>query len=106
MGRTRTRVRTTIAVAGGALAMALAIPMQAGVAHASTPAEDLDACISQAMANVTDAGAFGTAIDGCVNAYLQALGAGGDGGVTINTGILGTADDGGINTGILGTAEG
>lgn len=88
----------------------MAIPLQAGTAHASTPTEDLSTCIDTAMANVSGDD-FTTAVNACVDTYLQEIGIDpatmtfdtppstdptvdttSDGGDSVDTGILGSSD--------------
>jgi len=56
-----------------ALTAALAMPLQAGTAHAATPEDDLTICVDAAVqAGMGDD--FTAAINDCVNAYLAELG--------------------------------
>lgn len=125
MTNARMTVRRKVAVAATIAAAGLALPLQVGVAHASTPDDDLSACIANAMstdsadlaAGMSDT--FNANVDDCVTMYLQELGVDtsandttsdttvdtGSTGDAVNTGILGTVDGGGVNTGILGTVD-
>jgi hypothetical protein len=105
-------VRAKVAVAATAVAAsAVVLPFQAIAAHASTPDDDLSACINTAIANISDTDSFSAAIDACVNTYFTELGidtstmttttatdtttvapTDDSGGVSINTGILGNSD--------------
>lgn len=80
-----------IAVAAGVL------PLQAGTAHASTPDEELSACITAAVTTMGDD--FTLSVDDCVNTYLAELG------VDPSTFTFDSATDA-VNTAILGTATG
>lgn len=100
-------VAATVAVAG------LALPLQVGVAHASTPDDDLSACIANAMstdsadlaAGVGDT--FTASVDDCVTMYLQEMGV--DSSATDTSAATTTVDAGStgdaVNTGILGTVD-
>lgn len=129
MTNARMTVRRKVAVAATIAAAGLALPLQVGVAHASTPDDDLSACIANAMStDSADLAAgmgdtFTTSVDDCVTMYLQELGVdtsatdtasdtasdtavdAGSTGDAVNTGILGTVDGTGVNTGILGTVD-
>lgn len=133
MTNARMTVRRKVAVAATIAAAGLALPLQVGVAHASTPDDDLSACIANAMStDSADLAAgmgdtFTNSVDDCVTMYLQELGVdtsasdtavdtavdtasdtavdAGSTGDAVNTGILGTVDGTGVNTGILGTVD-
>ena len=101
-------LRRKIAVAATALTAGVALPIQAGVAHASTPEEDLTACITMVIANPGDD--LSANIDACVSSFLTEIGIDPSTGqvdtttvtdaatptdaTTTNTAILGTVDDG------------
>ena len=125
MTNARMTVRRKLVAAAAIAAAGLALPLQVGVAHASTPDDDLSACLANAMStDSADLAAgmgdtFTTSVDDCVTMYLQELGVDtsatdttsgtavdtGSTGDAVNTGILGTVDGTGVNTGILGTVD-
>lgn len=79
MPNMRMTTRRRVAVAAAGLVAVVAMPVQAGIAHASTPQDDLSACLisvadnakvdlsDDASTDITDA------VDNCVNAFLQAM---------------------------------
>ncbi|HEX3622433.1 MAG TPA: hypothetical protein VHT97_08970 [Acidimicrobiales bacterium] len=97
-------VKAKLAVAATAVAAA-ALPFQVGVAHASTPDDDLTACISTAVATMSPT--FSDDVSACVNAYLVELGI--DPSTMTFDGSTITLPDGttdsAVNTAILGTAD-
>lgn len=104
------KVRAKVAVAATAVAAsAVVLPFQAVAAHASTPDDDLSACITTAIANISDTDAFSAAIDACVNTYLTEIGI--DPSTmtasTDTTTVAPTDDSGGvsINSAILGNSN-
>ena len=105
MSRSRLTILRRIGV-GAVGVSAVALPLQAATAHASTPNEDLSACVDSAIATMGDN--FTANIDACVQAYMQELGAdrsaGTVGTVTTTDGSV-TTTDGSVNTGILGTVD-
>lgn len=90
------RVGTRLYVSGATTVLALSFGIAPTVAHASTPAEALRTCV--------DIAEDGGDVDACVAAYLSSLSL--TSADTVNTGALGTANNGGVNTGILGNADG
>jgi hypothetical protein len=115
MSTMRITLRRKVAVAGTALFAAVALPLQAGAAHAATPDDDLVACNSAAVANYWTATNAGTdydlsaAIDDCVTGFLQEMGvdpAMPDVSVTDGAVSDGSVTDGSINIGIPGSVDG
>ncbi len=101
MSSSLTTVRRKLAVGAMALAAAVAVPLQAGTAHAATPEEDLTACIDATVqAGVGDVTA---AINDCVNAYLAELGV--DPSVAATVDSASSPDTGDVATGILSTID-
>ena len=102
-------LRRKFAVAATAVTAAVALPIQAGAAHASTPEEDLSACIATAVSNMAvDTGAdpnadFGVSIDDCVNTFLRELGV--DPSAVTDVTAPAPTDDTTVNTAVLGTAD-
>lgn len=85
-------------IAGASVPVALGLAAPTAWAHGGS----LGSCIDRAVESphVT------SAVSACLAAHRAALGSANDGSATVNTGILGSATDGGVNTGILGTAAG
>ncbi|MDX6410279.1 MAG: hypothetical protein QOE13_3350 [Gaiellaceae bacterium] len=121
MSTMRITLRRKFAVAGTALVAAVALPLQAGAAHAATPEEDLLACNTAAVATYWTAVESGTdfdlsaAIDDCVNTFLREMGIDPGTGTAVTPDVAvspdvaatdGSVTDGSVNTGILGTADG
>lgn len=106
MTLSRMTVRAKLAIAATAVAAA-ALPLQAGVAHASTPSDDLTACVRGAVATLDDN--FSAEVDACVDTYLQELGLEGSDGSTVSVSVTPAVDTTAVtagedvNTGILGT---
>jgi hypothetical protein len=95
-------LRRKLAVAATALTAGVALPIQAGAAHASTPEENLSACISSAIAGPEDG--LSISIDACVNTFLQEMG------IDPPTDFVAAdtpppTDDTATNTAILGTVD-
>jgi len=105
MSTRRITLRRKVAVAGATL-IALALPLQAGAAHAATPEDELSACTTTAVVTLETSIASGTdydvsaAIDNCVNTFLQEMGA------DQPTASSDAVTDGSVDTGILGTVDG
>ena len=85
---------------GAGIALTAGLALTSGTAAASDPEAALNDCIEVAIEQEDVA----AAVDSCVEAYLASLeDTSAD---TVNTGILGSATDGGQNTAILGRADG
>lgn len=86
-------------VAAG-VSLAVGLTLSGGPAFASSASSDLRDCL-RAAADHDDVAA---AVEECLATYLAEFEA--DDGASVNTGILGSASDGGVNTAILGSADG
>lgn len=94
--------RLALFVSALALAVSGPIALAAPAAHASTLADQERACTALYVAS-----GYTSDLSACIdNAVWATITAGNPDGDTINTGILGTAVDGGVNTAILGEACG
>jgi hypothetical protein len=97
MSRSSTTIRRRFAIVAVGLT-AVALPLQAGAAHAATPDEDLSTCIDSAIATMGDG--FSANVDACVQAYIQAVDAQAPAAGAV------TVTDNSVNTGILGAVDG